>query len=183
MQAGTLPVEADATTLVWDSVRQRAVVIRLRTGAIWEWDGTTWTARPFSGSLVMPSAISGFDPVRNRLQLVDNSGLRVFNNSWNLASSNGPSQATGDIAFDTGRNRSVIVALGPAGTTTSQTWEWSGSQFTAMNTYLPTRPKAVAGPATAWDPVRQKLVLFGGVDCRTSQTPCTDERLTWEYGR
>ena len=180
-QAGTLPDQADATSLVWDSVRQRVVVTRLRTGALWEWDGTTWTARAFTGTLVAPNAISGFDPVRNRLQLVDNTGMRVFNNSWNLAAGGGPQQATGDIAFDTVRNRSIIVALGPAGTTTSQTWEWSGSSWTAMNTHLPTRPKAVGAPAIAWDPVRQTMVLFGGLDCRTSTTPCTDERLTWEY--
>ncbi len=182
-QNGSLPLTADPTTLTWDSVRQRVVIMKQSSGAIWEWDGTTWTQRPVSTGASANYGVSGFDPVRNRLQLVGNGGIYVFNGTgWNLAAGNGPQNTGGTIAFDTVRNRSILFAQGPSGNMLSQTWEWSGSSWTSMNTWLSTRPVAVGGPATAWDPVRHVMVLFGGSDCRSSSS-CFDSQQTWEYGQ
>jgi hypothetical protein len=181
-QLGSLPTTANPTTLVWDSARQRVVVMKQSTGAIWEWDGTTWTQRSVSTGASANYGVSGFDPVRNQLQLVANGGIYTFNGAgWNNPVV-GPQNLEGAAVFDTVRNRTITFAQGSSSTTYGQIWEWSGSAWTQMNNYLTTKPIAVGGPAIAWDPVRHVMVLFGGSDCRSTSS-CFDARQTWEYGQ
>jgi hypothetical protein len=180
VQSGALPTTGHPPSLVYDSVRQRTTITNVLNGAVWEWDGTSWAVRPAS-AIVSFDGITGFDPVRNRLQLLNSNGIRVLNgSSWNLASGNGPDVPIGTIVFDTQRQRSVVLATSSV-FNSSETWEWSGSQWTEMNTYVIQRPGELTSVAMAWDPLRNKVVVVGGLDC--SFQGCPYNGSTWEYGR
>ena len=179
-QGGTLPAGAHPTSLVYDSVRQRTTVTNVLNGAVWEWDGATWTVRPAS-AITSFDGVTGFDPIRNRLQLVNSNGIRVLNNgSWNLASATGPDEPVGNVIFDPSRQRSIVIGISPV-FSHAETWEWTGSQWTEMNQFSITRLHQLRGSAMAWDPVRSRMVVAFGFDC--SYQGCPYNTAVWEYGR
>ena len=76
------------------------------------------------------------------------------------------------LAYDEGRGRIVMFGgtpvddpLGGAQQSLDDTWEWDGSRW------LPRQPHTVPPPrdgaAMAYDPVRRRVVLFGGTDDNT----------------
>ncbi len=83
---GTLPSGETPSTLVYDSVRQRSVVINLNTGAAWEWSGSTWVQvdsyfplnrRPEART----SPAVAWDPVRQALVLFGGSACSTSSSS------------------------------------------------------------------------------------------------------
>jgi hypothetical protein len=85
--------------------------------------------------------------------------------AWHRASTNGPS-ARVLLAMASEPNSQRVVLFGgynPTEGLKSDTWEWVGSG--AFWTQLAaTGPSARAGHAMAYDPIRGKVVLFGGQD-------------------
>lgn len=78
-------------------------------------------------------------------------------------------------AFDS--TRSVIVLFGGGGTfVASDTWEWNGSNWIQRAMTIPSADPLRSNSAIAYDPVRQRTVIFGG---RT--TPAFfGETLEWD---
>jgi hypothetical protein len=81
-------------------------------------------------------------------------------------------------AFDSARGR--LVKFG--GSTfvfgaIDQTWEWDGTQWIALNP--PTKPPARTYAAMGYDPIRKKIVMFGGMDQNNIFTPFMYD--TWEW--
>lgn len=82
--------------------------------------------------------------------------------SWSQAhpASSPPAQIQAKVAFDTARSVAVLYGQDGAGTSSSL-WEWNGSSWaTRVAATMPLR----WGPGIAFDPVRGRLLLFGGLN-------------------
>ncbi len=80
------------------------------------------------------------------------------------------------MAFDTARGEIVLFG-GSTGSGNDQdrTWTWDGSEWTERSECGP-RPPARVNPSMAFDPLRQRVVMFGGYSHLTG--PFGD---TWEW--
>lgn len=90
-----------------------------------------------------------------------------------------PTRSGGAIAVDTQANEGVLFGGFPAnpsvpGALLDDTWVWNGSSWQVRAPA--SHPSARAGHALAYDPVRDRVVLFGGVDA--TGVALTD---TWEW--
>ncbi|MFL6111544.1 MAG: hypothetical protein ACJ786_09350, partial [Catenulispora sp.] len=77
------------------------------------------------------------------------------------------------MAFDTVRERVVLLGGFPVTGSTADTWEWDGSEWTQV---ADTGPGARALSALAYDPVREQVVLFAGSD----NTNLLDDTWAWD---
>lgn len=125
-----------------------------------------------------PSARYGnsltYDPVRNEVLLfggrlpntVLNNETWVFrNNGWTqLTPLHAPApRFLHSVVFDTARGVAVLFG-GGLSATTSDTWEWNGIDWVQRATTIPSPFPARSNSAIAYDPVRQRTVVFGGRD-------------------
>jgi hypothetical protein len=79
---------------------------------------------------------------------------------WTQRQDIGPSARYGHaLAFDSGRNRTMLVGGDAAGALLHDTWLWDGENWTQVEDI---GPSGRAGHAIAYDSVRQRVVLFGG---------------------
>jgi hypothetical protein len=129
------------------------------------WDGNSWTRR-LTGFNPWPvlTPTMAFDPVANRLVLgtqgANGAGFFEWTGSnWQQRlPANAPS-APGVFATDTGNNRLVMFDA-DLGTQPGHTWTLANGALQQLAT--PLEPGRRFGSAMAYDPVRQRLVLFGG---------------------
>jgi hypothetical protein len=167
--------------MAYDVARGRAVVFGGLTGAVvnladtWEWDGATWTQRfPAHAPAARIQAAVAYDAARGRVVLFGGAawGSPVpFGDTWEWDGVDWTQRATAVeppgseaavMAYDAGRAVCVLyvpVLVGgvPTG---AQTWEWDGVAWTQR---LPaTTPSVRRVASMAYDPVRQRTVLFGG---------------------
>jgi hypothetical protein len=174
------PMGASGPSLAYDSVRQRTVLFggRSRSGPLadtWEYDGTLWrqaTTHRF------PPPRSGheltFDARRARVVLFGGQlGLRdLLDETWEYDGRNWTRvvtatwpQARVDHALVYDRQRSRAVLFGgwvPASSVLfDDTWEYDGCSWVRRSSA--TSPTARARHALAYDPVRGRTVLFGGI--------------------
>ncbi len=97
---------------------------------------------------------------------------------WQPLGFGGPARSGMAMAYDTDRKR--IVMFGGVRSTLAgaimlaDTWEWDGLQWISVTT--PVAPSPRVGSGMTYDPVRRRVVLFGGVF--PGQYPLGD---TWEY--
>lgn len=96
--------------------------------------------------------------------------------SWSLRSTIGPTpRGAPAMAFDSAR--CVVVLFGGAdnfGNYLGDTWEWDGNTNTWELQTPVASPPTRAGASMAYDPVRQKMVMWGGWNGGR-------DVLTWEY--
>lgn len=178
--------------LVYDRQRNRVV---LYTGAsLFEWDGADWQAL---SPAVVPEDRTAHAIVYDaaRQQVVLFGGMDPFNpwevaaTTWILAGGTWraatvahlpPARFGHAIAFDPIRQRVVLFggAYSRWSVRMGDTWEWNGTDWTAVRPA--TSPSERSGHAMAFDPVRQRIVLFGGSDeyGRFDDT-WTFDGLTW----
>ena len=148
----------------------------------WEWDGTTWTQQS-------PAAKPGprrhhgmaYDAARRRIVLFggyNGATYRVLNDTWEWDGTTW-TQATPrsrPAAFCHARLRRArqrIVLFSE--TQTGETWTWDGATWTLLRPA--SSPPARAGHGLAYDPIRQRVVLFGGQSLVTGQNLAD----TWEW--
>lgn len=186
------------SAMAFDSVRNRTVLFGgggALSGTVlsdlWEWDGTNWTQPTAMGT--PPPAYRGhamvFDTSRARTVLYGGGGgpatyqtsvWEWSGTTWTQpgAAGAGPPRERAAMAFDSRRAKTVMfggyVNLGSP-VYLDETWEWNGTAFTQVN-LTGTRPTVRRQHAMAYDSVRGKVVMFGGVSstARNSQT--------WEFG-
>jgi hypothetical protein len=165
--------------LTYDSKRQRVVLyggsaLNSLNGPaladVWEWDGTTWSARP-AGPPGRRYAGMVYDAQRGRTVLF---GGAMCNASicstvaetweydgiaWAMASASGPSMRVGlSLAWDS--SRGVTVLFGGRGPfELGDVWEWDGTSWAYRTTSTP--PKR-SGHRMIYDPTHKELVVFGG---------------------
>jgi hypothetical protein len=164
--------------MAYDTVRQRVLLfggITLqgnRLGDLWAWDGTSWTELCTTAPCNMnlppgrSNAAVAYDRARHKLIVFggsDGSFLAdtwEWDGTWALAATTGPAaRECSAIAFDSGRNVTVLFSGRSAAGLTTGTWEWSGMAWVNVDSGGPT-PRECA--AMAYDSVRGVSVLFGG---------------------
>lgn len=182
-----------AKVVLWGGYRNSGEAVT------WEWDGDagTWSRTSVVGPPSLGRAALAYDADRGRLILWggdssdgtierptlwewDPSGVA----SWIDRSPAGatPAGVTGaGLVHDVARQRTVLFGgFSHATTSTAELWEWVGGAAGAPGTWVNrtapstgTRvPGARQGHAMAYDPLRRKVVLFGG--------ELTNRADTWE---
>ena len=157
-------------------------------GDTWEWDGEAWTdVTPADGN--PPPRVAhalAYDAARERIVLFGGFGpdfdklddLWEWDGAtWEQLPSDGPQPRDGHaMTYDAARERVVLV--GGAGDDAAdfevlqETWEWDGESWELVAEAGP----EVAGHAVAYDPTRERVVVFGGRSNDDSQLAAT-----WEW--
>src|SRR5438105_909887 len=134
----------------------------------WEWDGQNWTQQEDTGPARCGHGMA-YDDVRKRLVLfggTDENGSQYGDTwewdrtTWTQRSDFGPPACSGARLVFTGRGCALFGGT-HGNAFQRQTWTWDGTYWTARQDMGPT---ARNDHATAFDSVRQRVVLFGGRD-------------------
>ena len=186
------PVGRSDLGLAFDSNRQRTVAfggLNERGDALrelWEWDGTTWTARTTeqSGPSARAHVAMAYDRARGRTVVFGGApaGSRGTRELWEWDgetwTDRTPADGTGPTArrdasmvFDAARSRVVVFGGRLDGVALGDSWEWDGTSWQAG----PNGPAARFDASLGYDEVRQRTVLFGGT------VAGADARDVWEY--
>src|SRR5207248_612285 len=96
--------------------------------------------------------------------------------TWSQVSTTGPSpRSGGGIVYDEARSQLVLFGgTGPNGEV-GDTWLRTGMTWAQALADAGAAPSARVGAGLAWDPVRQKAVLFGGTQGFNGSSE------TWEW--
>jgi hypothetical protein len=162
-------------------------------GTTWEWDGQTWTqvsetgpAPRFPGGMV-------YDPARQEILMysghfadpsgdsIDYDDLWAWDGrirAWREIAVNGPTpghRTHAGFVYDPMTEKVLLIGSGSE-TFLSDMWAWDGAQWEEIPAF--TTP-ARSGHTVAYDPNRDRFVLFGGVD-RPGGRALDD---TWEWDR
>jgi hypothetical protein len=152
-------------------------------GDLWKWNGTTWTQIPVGAPApaARESHAMVWDPT-----LGSGGGLLIFggtsyytgslNDTWRWTAAGGFVPYAGasplpqyDHAMcrDAARNRILLFAHDYAARV-SQTWEWTGSAWQQRQPL--TVPEYRRQARLAYDPTRQRVVLYGGGESPSPET-------------
>lgn len=156
----------NGTPLVYDSLRDRALVVAGQNGLVHvEWDGTRWHRLPApAGPAPRTMPALAFDSVRGETMMFG--GFAPTGNladtwtwngtTWRLAATSGPAaRYRAGVAYDSLRGRIVLVGGASGPTTFTDHWEWDGLQWAQI---AATTPLGGLGGALGHDPVRDVLV-------------------------
>ncbi len=159
----------------------------------WTWDGATWTQRfPSTSPSLRSGAAMAFDPRRQKVVLFGGwvpSALDINDtwewdgSDWALVNAPGPlPQPRGAHRMVNDLARGVLVMFGgwrtPANGTLNDTWELGANGWTQI---LGAGPSARCDPGMQFDPLRGRVVLFGGLTSFSGSFPNVVGD-TWEYG-
>ncbi|HEX5840778.1 MAG TPA: hypothetical protein VFY26_23270 [Anaerolineales bacterium] len=157
-------------------------------GDTWTWDGNEWTQASTSGpSPRFPSAIA-YDAAREKVLLfsghsVDGNEFIDYDDLWAWDGSTwseivvdsekpGPHNIAQMVYYPT--TKEVLLSGGGEAEFLGDLWAWNGTSWRRLlESGAPTR----SGLSAAYDPVRDRLVAFGGVE-RPGGTAVSD---TWEW--
>jgi hypothetical protein len=178
-------------SLLYDPGRGRVLLVQgslsSQPVSVWEWDGSQWRKRTCSGA---PAGLSGaavaFDAAREKIVVVGGGfGTWEVDSSsctWTRATpaTQPPDRQSASMVWDS--NRGVAVLFGGVTTGSSSfgdTWEWNGvaGTWTARPTSTGPAPRALAG--MAYDPIRSRVVLFGGLSGNIQTGTVFGD--VWEY--
>lgn len=167
--------------MAFDPVRQRMILVgttqRFGSSTVmhtWEWDGVNWSQA--SSSLRAVDYALAFDVVLNRMTAFlihrEFSGSTYSSETWAYVSGTwlqyGPAMLPPPrhdpaVALDEARARITMFGgstkSGSSGFL-SDTWEWDGGGWQQLA--LGNAPGPRGGPTMAYDPLRRRLVMFGG---------------------
>lgn len=137
----------------------------------WEWNGSEWQQRAVSGPGTRQGHSMAYDAVRHVIVLWGGSLItdtRVWEwdgVAWSAHVATGPAPRYGcSMAFDPRLNEVIMFGgtLTPNSTTQlGDTWSWNGARWVQRSV---TGPIPRSSAAMSLDPLRQRIVLFGGTD-------------------
>ena len=142
--------------------------------------GTGWTAvcpatTPVTGTWAWPSL--AFDPDSGQLILFggETSPTTYLDGTWNWTGTtwtrltpahSPPARVGGQLAYDPATHQLLLVAgygEGGAGGSLTDTWAWTGSDWTELRPATTPPPSGASGEQSlGYDPVSRRLVLFDG---------------------
>jgi len=180
------PAPPNTMQLVFDSFRNRVVGVSTSVSTtdptimwndIWEWDGSVWS-HPTN---IWPGRDGfglAFDTLRHRVVLFGGvhfdrvpSETLEWDGTSVIPRTVAPQPPSGQagvlLAYDERRGVTVLFSG------VSETWEWNGNAWLLRTPA--TSPPPRGNPAMAWDPVRARVVLFGG----SGASGLLDD--TWEW--
>ena len=186
--------------MVFDSKRNKTVLFggeSRGTGLkrdTWEWDGEGWTQVEDTGPSARRASAAAFDTVRNRLVLFGGDAAEAgFGDTcewdgaaWTKVADFGPEPRTGaamvfeqdhaalfgGLAFSAAAGEPVVFG---------NTWEWGGTHWTQRQDI---GPGARWGHAMAFDSIRRRVVIFGGLPVFPADREGAQDQLlgdTWEH--
>jgi hypothetical protein len=194
------PAARSGHVMAFDSKRNKTVLFGGGTreaGLLrdtWEWDGEGWTQVQDTGPSARRASACAFDNVRNRVVLFggDSGGVGLGDTwewdgaVWTQVAVFGPEPRTGaamvfehDLAALFGGLASSAAAAAP--TVFGNTWEWGGTHWTQRQDI---GPGARWGHAMAFDSIRRRVVIFGGLPVFPADREGATDRLlgdTWEH--
>ena len=149
----------------------------------WEWDGARWARlQPVTSPSARQDFCLVYDTAMGKILLFGgyrNSDGAVLNDTWEWSGTNWtlrtpasspPARYSASMAHETSTGKTYLFGgYSAGGDHLSDTWEWNGTTWTVKFE----TPNQRTGAGHAYDPVRQKLVVFGG-------TP-GDGTDTWTY--
>jgi hypothetical protein len=179
--------------LAWDYVNGKVVLFGGQIGAstnlqdTWVWNGTTWTQKATSGPPARYSHAMAFDEGHHQVVLFGGRTSSMLADTWTWDGTKwvtplmAPSARYAHaLAYDSVRNR--VVLFGGRDRVTDyplqDTWEWDGTSWTFRTP--PSSPPARGNHAMTFDPVRGRVVLYGGDYGFIPSTPSFLSD-TWEW--
>ncbi|MCA8958630.1 MAG: hypothetical protein KDC87_21315 [Planctomycetes bacterium] len=191
------PLARDKSVLVYDLTNYRGVLFggRNAQGAALAdtWLLTTptsrytWTdAKPTVAPAARFDAAAEWDPNTRRVVLFGGSdGTRFFGDTWSwdgkvwtqlAPSASPPARAGARLVYDSARLRLLLFGGEDASGVRGDTWSWNGVTWQPVPTAtIPGAGKGLTDYCATFDPVRDRLVLFGGFDGTGLG------RNTWEF--
>jgi hypothetical protein len=155
------------------------------TTYMWRWNGTAWSRETGPGFNTMTGARMVYDPAQQALLLVSGTSSlstgtlhrwQPASRTWVSLATTGPVTQRHAYAYDTSRNRLVVVGGMPNGTPAdSSLFEWTGSNW-SRRTYAPPYPRT--GHRMVYDRANDRLVLYGG----SSITGTVSDTWVWDDG-
>ncbi len=213
--AGSTPAARLGHAAAYDAARGRVVLFGGNPGDgtvlgdTWEWDGVTWFRRtPASAPPARKDHKMVYDAARARVVLFGGgpaNGIGL-DDTWEWDGSNWTEIPTSvapagrrqhSMAYDASNNR--VVLFGGTERTSNNTeivthfndtWLWDGNVWVEVVSQLGQEPQARRNASMAYDPIRQKVVLFGGappdfgfMDISSPVKPPPVNRFgdTWEW--
>ncbi|HET6149520.1 MAG TPA: kelch repeat-containing protein [Polyangia bacterium] len=185
-QGGTIPTARYGHKMAYDVVRKTVVLRSGNTGTVdpgswtndtYEWDEptSTWTKPTPTGS---PNYYSNgwdkvaFDSERSKVVVYSGYYPNMFEwnpvapQSWNvltMPSTGGPAY-DGELVFDASQHQMVVFG----GQTVRTLWQWDNAALLWINRSTPfSGPLQRTGPSLAFDAMRGKLLVFGGLAAST----------------
>lgn len=191
------PPPLAAAVMAYDTARGRSVLFGGSTPTAvisdtWEWDGNTWIKRDLATSPPpMAWAAMAYDSARGRMVLFGafNPFGAWLSETWEFDGSawtqahpaNYPSSGRrgAAMAFDSSRNRIVMFGGSDPSVSvrTAETWEWDGTNWTRKTPTV--SPYERLWHAMAFDPQRNRTILFGGDHLQPYYLGDTND--TWEW--
>jgi len=154
--------------VVWGGARACGVGV-VDDGAVWKWDGKTWSSSPGPAMVPREDALLVSDGTPAGLTLIG--GRRdgrvqadVWQHSgsaWKQAAVTGGPGAIehGAAAFDPKRKRVVVFGGAVGRARSSKTWEWTGDRWIEFD--VP-GPAPRVGHGMAWSEADGGVLLYGG---------------------
>jgi hypothetical protein len=157
-------------------------------GDTWEWDGAEWRQvvpldpEGDGNPPTWDGAAMAYDPIRGGVVLLT-TNLWLWNGqSWRMLDYGmvAPGlQQFGAAAWD--QARGVLVFFG--GGFGNHTWEWDGTSWADVTPASPTdSPDGRSYHQLAWDPIRQRVVVFGGLSL-TAPSGARNDLWAWDGTR
>lgn len=194
---GSGPGAREGALMAYDAARGTMILFGGATpdmkihGDTWAWDGESWTLVSEMGPAPRFPGGMAYDAVRNVVLMysghfadpngdaIDYDDLWAWNgSSWQEIPVDGltPDHRThAGFLFDPLTERILLIGSGSE-TFLSDVWAWDGTGWEEIPA---SNPPARSGLNVAYDPTRDRFVLFGGVD-RPGGKALDD---TWEWDR
>lgn len=168
------PQARSSAAMVYDPVRARVVLLfgdATTDTQTWEWDGARWWS---VSTTEVPAARQGvaaaWDPRSSRVVIFGGSSSSYARLAetwsydgavWTRAMPAMSPSARTDAALGCTTTHCVLFGgIDASSTLLGDTWVWNGSTWSSVPT--PGGPSARYGGAIGYDPVRDRLVLYGG---------------------
>lgn len=174
--------------VAFDAGRNRLVIFGEGTAKdrTWEFDGTAWEERVFAVHPVGRIRCSmTYDSTASRIVMFGgySTGLLGLGDtweydgtSWQQISGTGPTpRGEAGVAYDAGAGVTVLFGGRNGSVVYADTWEYDAVRNRWRNESPSTGPSARTGAGLAYDPVRDRTVLFGGLNVFGVVND------TWEY--
>ncbi len=191
------PGAREGALMAYDAAREKTVLFGGSTpdlaihGDTWEWDGQDWTPVTESGPAPRFPAGMVYEPTREQIilysghfaastgEVIPFDDLWAWDgNSWREIAVDGqtPGHRThAGFVVDPATDNVLLIGSGNE-TFLGDVWSWDGANWEETAT---SEAPARSGHTVAYDPTRDRFVLFGGVD-RPGGKALDD---TWEWDR
>jgi hypothetical protein len=163
------PPPHSSAQLLHDPVRKRTVLFggTIPVNETWLWDGLNWQKRLAGrGEAQVPrDAVAIWDPKRAQVLAVGATTATFDGTSWQSIPGvvQPPARTSAHLAWDEAREQVVLFGGTTRDGVVADTWLYNGQQWLPFAPAGGAKPDARLRASMLWDPVRKKVVLYGGL--------------------